>query len=180
MIRIPYYNVNSQMLIMTKRRTPTMTQSKDFPPAIGALLRLAWQAVRGRIYEGVLEAGYTDLSRAHVFSLRWPPFDGLRPSEIATRTQLSRQAINDLLSDLEKGGYLERVPDPTDGRARIVRFTERGWDLTQVIRDMSFATEREWTRAIGEARFAEFRDTLRELVAYASPAGETVLRGQRD
>ena len=81
-----------------------MTQSKDFPPAIGALLRLAWQAVRERIYEGVLEAGYTDLSRAHVFSLRWPPFDGLRPSEIATRSQLSRQAINDLLSDLEKGG----------------------------------------------------------------------------
>jgi hypothetical protein len=45
---------------------------------------------------------------------------------------------------------------------------------------MTFATEREWTRAIGEARFAEFRDTLCELVAYASPAGETVLRGQSD
>ena len=160
-----------------------MTQSEDgedFPPAIGALLRLAWQAVRERIYEGVQEAGYTDLSRANVFLLRWPPFDGLRPSEIATRNQLSRQAINDLLSDLEKGGYLERVPDPTDGRARIVRFTERGWDLTQVIRDMSFTTEREWTRAIGEARYAEFRDTLRELVAYGSPAGEAVLRGQSD
>ena len=157
-----------------------MTQGEDFPPAIGALLRLAWQAVRERIYEGVLEAGYTDLSRAHVFSLRWPPFDGLRPSEIATRTQLSRQAINDMLSDLEKGGYLERIPDPTDGRARIVRFTQRGWDLTQVIRDTSFATEREWRRAIGEARYAEFRDTLCELVSYASPAGEAVLRGQSD
>jgi DNA-binding MarR family transcriptional regulator len=159
---------------------PTMTQGEDFPLAIGALLRLAWQAVRERIYEGVLEAGYTDLSRAQVFLLRWPPFDGLRPSEIATRNQLSRQAINDLLSDLEKGGYLERIPDPTDGRARIVRFTERGWSLTQAMRDMSFATEQEWTRAIGEARFAEFRDTLGELVAYASPAGEAVLRGQSD
>jgi DNA-binding MarR family transcriptional regulator len=180
MIRNAYYNVNSQMLITTKRRTPTMTQSKDFPPAIGALLRLAWQAVRERIYEGVLEAGYTDLSRASVFSLRWPPFDGLRPSEIATRNQLSRQAINDLLSDLEKKSYLERIPDPTDGRARIVRFTERGWSLTQVMREMSFATESEWARAIGEARFAAFRDILGELVAYASPAGEAVLRGQSD
>jgi len=160
-----------------------MTQSEDgedFPPAIGALLRLAWQALRQRIYEGVQQAGYTDLSRANVFLLRWPPFDGLRPSEIATRNQLSRQAIYELLSDLEKGGYLQRVPDPTDGRARIVRFTQRGWDLTQVIWEMSVTTEREWTRAIGEARFAEFRDTLRELVAYASPAGEAVLRGQSD
>ena len=157
-----------------------MTQGEDFPPAIGALLRLAWQAVRERIYEGVLEAGYTDLSRAHVFLLRWPPFDGLRPSEIATRNQLSRQAINDLLSELEKGGYLERIPDPTDGRARIVRFTERGWSLTRVVREMSFATEREWARTLGEERFAEFRDTLGELVAYASPAGAAVVRGQRD
>jgi DNA-binding MarR family transcriptional regulator len=155
-----------------------MTQGEDFPLAIGALLRLAWQAVRERIYEGVLEAGYTDLSRAQVFLLRWPPFEGLRPSEIATRNQLSRQAINDLLSDLEKGGYLERIPDPTDGRARIVRFTERGWSLTQVMREMSFTTEQEWMRALGEARFAEFRDTLGELVAYASPAGEAVVRGQ--
>jgi len=159
---------------------PTMTPGEDFPLAIGALLRLAWQAVRERIYEGVLEAGYTDLSRAQVFLLRWPPFDGLRPSEIATRNQLSRQAINDLLSDLEKKGYLKRIPDPTDGRARIVRFTERGWGLTQVMRDMSFATEQEWTRALGEVRFAEFRNTLRELVAYASPTGEAVLRGQSE
>jgi DNA-binding MarR family transcriptional regulator len=168
------------MLVTKKRSTPAMTQSRDFPPAIGALLRLAWQAARERIYEGVLEAGYTDLSRASVSSLRWPPFDGLRPSEIATRSQLSRQAVNDLLSDLEKGGYLERIPDPTDGRARIVRFTERGWELTQAIRATSFATEREWSRAIGEARFAELRDTLRELVAYASPAEEAVPRRQSD
>jgi DNA-binding MarR family transcriptional regulator len=157
-------------------------EGEDFPPAIGALLRLAWQALRERIYEGVHKAGYTDLSRANVFLLRWPPFDGLRPSEIATRTQLSRQAINDLLSDMEKGGYLQRLPDPTDGRARIVRFTQRGWDLTQVIREMSFTTEREWRGAIGEARYAEFRETLGELVAYAaSRAGEAVeVRGQSD
>jgi DNA-binding MarR family transcriptional regulator len=155
-----------------------MTPSKEYPPAIGALLRLAWQAVRERIYEGVLEAGFTDLSRAHVLLFRWPTIDGLRPSELAARTQLSRQTINDLLSDLEKRGYLERTPDPTDGRARIVRLTERGWDLTQVGSDMSFATESEWSRAIGEERFAEFRDTLFELVAYASPAGEAVLRGR--
>ena len=147
-----------------------MTPSKDFPPAIGALLRLAWQAVRDRIYEGVLAAGYTDLSRPHVLLFRWPTIDGLRPSELATRNQLSRQSINDLLSDLEKRGYLERTPDPTDGRARIVRLTERGWDLTQVISDMSFATESELAEVIGESRFAEFRSTLSELVAHALPA----------
>jgi DNA-binding MarR family transcriptional regulator len=153
-----------------------MTSSKEFPPAIGALLRLAWQAVRERIYSGVLEAGYTDLSRAHVLLFRWPTIDGLRPSELAARNQLSRQAINDLLSDLEKRGYLERTVDPTDGRARIVRLTERGWDLTQVISDMSFATESEWAQVIGERRYGEFRDTLYELVAYTSPAEEAALR----
>jgi DNA-binding MarR family transcriptional regulator len=155
-----------------------VTQTKEFPPAIGALLRLAWQAVRERIYEGVLEAGYTDLSRAHVLLFRWPTIDGLRPSELAARNQLSRQAINDLLRDLEKRGYLERTLDPTDGRARIVRLTERGWDLTQVISDMSFATESEWAQVIGERRYGEFRSALWELVAYASPLEEAVLRSQ--
>jgi hypothetical protein len=83
-----------------------MTPTKEYPPAIGALLRLAWQGVRERIYEGVLQAGYTDLSRAHVLLFRWPTIDGLRPSELAARNQLSRQAVNDLLSDLEKRGFL--------------------------------------------------------------------------
>ena len=151
-----------------------MTPTKEYPPAIGALLRLAWQAVRERIYEGVLEAGYTDLSRAHVLLFRWPTIDGLRPSELAARNQLSRQTINDLLSDLEKRGYLERTLDPTDGRARIVRLTERGWNLQQVLSDMSFATEREWAQVIGEARYSEFRSTLCELVAYTSSAEEAV------
>ena len=153
-----------------------MTPAKEYPPAIGALLRLAWQAVRERIYEGVLEAGYTDLSRAHVLLFRWPTIDGLRPSELAARNQLSRQTINDLLSDLEKRGYLERTLDPTDGRARIVRLTERGWNLQQVISDMSFATESEWAQVIGETRYGEFRSTLYELVAYTLPAEEAILR----
>ena len=149
-----------------------MASSKEYPPAIGALLRLAWQDVRERIYEGVLEAGYTDLSRAHVLLFRWPVIDGLRPSELAARNQLSKQTINDLLKDLEKRGYLERTLDPTDGRARIVRLTKRGWDLNQVLSDMSFATEREWAQVIGEKRYDEFRSTLCELVAYTSPAIE--------
>ena len=152
-----------------------MSSTKEFPPAIGALLRLAWQAVRERIYEGVLEAGYTDLNRAHVLLFRWPTIDGLRPSELAARNQLSRQSINDLLGDLEERGYLERTLDPTDGRARIVRLTERGWDLTQVISDMSFATEREWAKVVGETRYGEFRSTLSKLVAYTSPGEEAAL-----
>ena len=153
-----------------------MNSTKEYPPAIGALLRLAWQGVRERIYEGVLQAGYTDLSRAHVLLFRWPTIDGLRPSELAARNQLSRQTINDLLSDLEKRGYLERTLDPTDGRARIVRLTERGWNLQQVISDMSFATESEWAQVIGETRYGEFRSTLYELVAYILAAEEAIVR----
>ena len=155
-----------------------MSSTKEYLPAIGALLRLAWQGVRERIYEGVLQSGYTDLSRAHVLLFRWPVIDGLRPSELAAHNQLSRQTINDLLRDLEKLGYLERTLDPTDGRARIVRLTERGWNLTQVISDMSFATESEWAQLIGERRYGEFRSTLCELVAYTSPAKEAILRKQ--
>jgi hypothetical protein len=50
--------------------------------------------------------------------------------------------------------------------------TQRGWNLTQVLSDMSFATESEWAKVIGEKRYEEFRSTLCELVAYTSPAIE--------
>ena len=59
-----------------------------------------------------------------------------------------------------------------------LRLTERGWNLTQVISDMSFATESEWAKAIGERSFGEFRRTLSKLVAYTSPAEEAALRKQ--
>lgn len=70
-----------------------------------------------------------------------------------------------LLDDLERRGYVERAPDPTDGRARIVRRTERGWAVERAARASVGAFEAEWTQRVGAERMRQFRGVLEEFAA---------------
>lgn len=132
-------------------------------PLIGALLHAVWAEARARISAALTDAGYTDLLPAHLMVLQYPGPDGERPSTLARRAGMSKQAMNQLLRSLEQLGYIERVPDAHDGRARIVRVTERGARAMTTIRDSVAELEHEWAAALGGARFAEFKSTLETL-----------------
>src|SRR5262252_7900071 len=100
-------------------------------PLIGALLRLPAQAIHRRIVAGLTSAGFQDLRLAHMAVLQYPGPDGCRPSELAERAGMSKQAMNQLLQSLEQLGYLRRSDADEDGRARVIRVTKRGqavWD----------------------------------------------------
>lgn len=132
---------------------------------MGALLRMAWEQVQDEVYEKLKAEGFLDLRAAHRPLMRYPPIDGLRPSQLAARTSLSKQAANDLLRDLEKMGYLRLDPDPSDGRARIIRLTDRGWRFQHVSAHLSKAVGERWAKAIGQDRFDAFTETLRTIIA---------------
>jgi DNA-binding MarR family transcriptional regulator len=134
------------------------------PQQIGALLRFLLHDVRDRIYEGVVAAGFDDLRPAHVTLFRWPGPDGRRPTEVAADAQITKQALNDLLRDLEERGYLERHPDPSDNRARIIRLTRRGKRLHKVAVDIHAHVEDEWAARLGRKEFEKLRDQLVRLV----------------
>jgi DNA-binding MarR family transcriptional regulator len=141
------------------------TDHNDLPPlALGALLRFALHEVRARIFAAVADAGFDDVRPVHVTLFRWPGPEGRRPTEIAADAQISKQAVNDRLRDLERLGYLECHSDPTDDRARIVRLTARGRALHRVAIDVQVALEAEWAQQVGEERFAQMRATLRDMV----------------
>jgi DNA-binding MarR family transcriptional regulator len=135
------------------------------PQQIGALLRFLLHDVRDRIYEGVVKAGFDDVNPAHVTLFRWPGPDGRRPTEIAADAQITKQAVNDLLRDLEERGYLERHADPSDNRARIVRLTRRGKQLHKVAVGIHAQVEDEWAAELGRKDFARLRDQLDRLVS---------------
>jgi DNA-binding MarR family transcriptional regulator len=143
----------------------TEARSEELQPQIGALLRMAWEQVQDEVYEKLEALGFLDLRPAHRPVMRYPPIDGLRPSQLAARTNLSKQAANDLLRDLEKMGYLRLDPDPTDGRARIIRLTERGWRFQHISAQLSRSVGERWAKAIGQDRFDAFADTLRTIIA---------------
>jgi DNA-binding MarR family transcriptional regulator len=133
------------------------------PAMIGALMRLPWEAVSNRLLRALHESGFDDIDGPQLGVLLWPGPNGMRPSDLAARMRITKQALNYLLGDLERLGYLERHPDPDDRRARRIALTDRGRSLIPVIRSAVVETEHEWAAALGEDRFAQLRDLLIEL-----------------
>jgi DNA-binding MarR family transcriptional regulator len=130
---------------------------------VGAMMRIAWQWVRDQIYAGVVAAGYDDLNAAHVGLFRHPTFDGLRPSQLADTVGITKQSVNDLLGHLERHGYLERVPDSADGRARVIRLTPKGRRLGQTINTEARAAQLRIAEILGPRRFAQLHSSLEIL-----------------
>jgi DNA-binding MarR family transcriptional regulator len=144
------------------------TSSSDFtnalgPPLIGALLRMPLDRVRRHMLDGLHARGFDDIEQAHLAVLQYPGPQGLRPSELAARLRISKQAVNYLLGQLERLGYLERVADPDDQRSRRIALTQRGTDAAHAIRDLVGEVERDWEGVLGRRRFADLRALLVEL-----------------
>ena len=122
-----------------------------------------WQWVRARVYDGVREAGYDDLNPAHVSLFRYPTLDRLRPTEIAERMQITKQSVHDLLTHLDERGYIERHPDPSSKRSRIVRLSAKGRGLEREVRSQARQAEEEIAAILGPRQFAHLRDALEAL-----------------
>jgi DNA-binding MarR family transcriptional regulator len=148
----------------SSRFTKTRYPEQAFgPPLIGALLRQPWEAVQRRMLERLHEHGFDDLDAAHLNVFQYPGPQGAKPSELATRLRVSKQALNYLLGELERLDYLERRQDPDDLRSKRVALTKRGTAVAKVMREAVADMEREWARQLGAKRFAQLRDLLHEL-----------------
>src|SRR4029450_6350188 len=111
----------------SSRFTKSPAEGEPFgPPMIGALLRVPWEAVQRHMLEQLHERGYDDLDAAHLSVFQYPGPQGVRPTELAARLRISKQALNYLLGELERLGYIARRPDPDDLRSKRVALTRRG------------------------------------------------------
>jgi DNA-binding MarR family transcriptional regulator len=133
-------------------------------PYIGTLMRVCWQWMHEQTYNALVNMGYTDLSPALISVFRYPTPDGVRPSELAERLQVTRQSVNDLLRDLEEVGYLTREPVPGDGRARVVRLTSDGKRLERAVSQELRRAEQRMAQILGADRFADYRKMTIEIV----------------
>ena len=150
------------------------------PPLIGALMRMPVDAVYRRMLADLHRAGFTDIVPAHFAVLRYPGPEGRRPSDLAAEAGTSKQAMNYLLGQLERSGYLTRGSDPDDRRSTRIELTGRGRTVARTIRATVTAIERELEEELGRERFAELRSLLTELNASSlvreaatTPQGET-------
>jgi DNA-binding MarR family transcriptional regulator len=130
------------------------------PPLIGALLRMPVDAIRARMLAGLHEAGFDDLVPAHLIVLQYPGPENRRPSELASQARMTKQAMNYLLGEMQRLGYLKREPDRQDHRAKRVHITSRGDAAGQTIRNIVGQIETELEQELGPERFGHLRTLL--------------------
>ena len=128
-----------------------------------ALLRLASEVGQSTLYERLEAVGYKELRPTHFRLLRYPGLDGVRPTELAQRLGTSKQAVNPLINDLERWGYLQRRPDPTDQRGRVLSLTDRGRELMTTIKELHAEIEADWEAEMGRRRYQTLRRALRDI-----------------
>ena len=133
------------------------------PPLIGALLRMPWEAVQRQMLARLHERGFDDFDAAYLDVFQYPGPQGARPSELAARLRISKQALNYLLGELERLGYLERRQDPEDLRSKRIALTARGTSAISVIREAVEEMEATWAQQLGSKRFAQLRDLLLDV-----------------
>jgi DNA-binding MarR family transcriptional regulator len=146
--------------------------SRHDRPNVGILLRAPFQEVVRRVSAGLADAGFEDIRPAHTAVFQHIEADGSRLTTLAERAQITKQSMSYLVDDLERRGYVERRPDPTDRRATLICLTQRGWDEVRAALAIIAALEEEWTRELGEERMEQLRDTLKVLRDLRQAPGE--------
>ncbi len=133
-------------------------------PMIVALLRVPYQAALDSVFAR-LHVEFPDLHAAHliIFQVIDHPPAGSRLTELAERAQTSKQAMGQLVDVLERGGYVERVPDPLDRRAKQIRLTDRGWAVHERGGAVVAELQADWAAALGPDRLAQLLVLLDEL-----------------
>ena len=119
--------------------------------------------------DGLARAGYTDMTVAQArIAARIDP-GGSRVTQLAEAAQVTKQTAGFLVEQLERAGYVERIPDPTDGRARLVKLTARGHAAREAVLPVLAEVEAQWLVHIGPERMAHLRETLTMLREITDP-----------
>ncbi len=129
---------------------------------------LATNAIESTLQQHLLEAGIRDVRPAHFRVFSYLPEEGCRLTDLATRARATKQAMNYLVDQLINRGYLERMPDLTDGRAQLIRLSPNGRELQRVAQAAIAEIELEWRSILGDARSELFINALDVLNAHLS------------
>jgi DNA-binding MarR family transcriptional regulator len=146
-----------------------MVDSPSQRQELGILLFVANRALEQRAFDAVVAAGITDITLAQArVAARIGPH-GTRVSDLAEQARVTKQSAAFLVEQLETAGYVERVPDPTDGRARLVRLTTRARRVAQAADAEVQRVLTEWADHVGEDRLRQMHGTLRDLREITDP-----------
>lgn len=144
-----------------------------------SLLDAATESVLAEFRRDLEEAGYADIRPTHGCVFRFVRDDGMRLTELARLAGMTKQSVGELVDDLVDLGYVERIPDPEDRRAKLICLTDRGVEAQRVGFGLLGDIEGRWAERFGEARMKQLRKLLVEAVNEGAPAPAPELRERR-
>ena len=149
--------------------TSTSAPADDGPLNIGLLCFIVQRAMEDRVLADLAAAGFDDVTVAQARVLARVSSKGTRVTDLAERARVTKQTVTFTVGQLERAGYVRRVPDPVDARARLVVFADRGLAAQQVARRTEVTVQEEWTRHLGRRATARLHQILTQLREITDP-----------
>jgi DNA-binding MarR family transcriptional regulator len=129
---------------------------------LATLMFISYRAMDERVRRAMQDHGYI-VTVAQARLAQRIAVDGSRLTDLAEQTQVTKQTASVLVAALEHEGLVERVPDPADGRARLIRFTQKGLTASAQAREVVMGVEQEWKAHLGLELAASLREALTKL-----------------
>ena len=131
---------------------------------VGQLLGRLLHSFRQELHRRAQEDGYGDIREAHLQVFGVINWEGTRLTDRAARANMTLPAMSELVDDLQRGGYIERRPDPRDGRAKLIGPTRKGRHaIVQALRAVR-EIEASYAQIVGDEQFAVLVGLLQDLV----------------
>lgn len=130
-----------------------------FPALLDEVKRITLR----RLHQRLAEDGFDGIANRHGHVLRFIDKAGARVTDLSERSGVTKQAIGELVTELEQMGYAERVPDPEDRRAKTVRLTARGAQAQAAGRRILDEIDADWRQRLGEEPLKVLRRTLEDI-----------------
>jgi DNA-binding MarR family transcriptional regulator len=152
-------------------------ERQEWNPDLGVLASRLLFSLQDELFERLAAAGYDDLLPRHGSVLAYLDEDGVRATELARLCGRHKQIVGRIVDELEELGYVERRPDPTDRRAKLIFPTERGLDQVRLGDEIIADIEARHSREVGGRTYSQFRDVLRGVVARRTQFKEVTTAG---
>ena len=143
-------------------RTP-ITGGRPRPDNLAVLMREVFLALNDQVLDRLAERGHGVVRPVHSAVFHYLDDTGTTVSLLAERAQMTKQGMAELVAHLETHGYVVRVPDPTDRRAKLVLPTERGREVVDIAQALVPELEGWVSTIVGAERVQALRDDLEAI-----------------
>jgi DNA-binding MarR family transcriptional regulator len=142
-----------------------MTKLSPHHDSLGLLLRLAHQQWTLAVDTRLAEEGFGDIKPHHANIFTFVPPEGMQVSQLTELAHVRKQSMTQTVEEMEKLGYVERRPDPTDKRGKLVFLTERGKKVSPIARAAGRLVDQHWAELTNPEEIEALRKALRSVLA---------------